>query len=77
MTDSPATLKAQPARRDFSQLGVGGVLGLGLSDLVKLRASAAKAAGKPERGKTGKRHGDPKRGPKRQQSALQQSSSSS
>ena len=32
------------ARRDFIQLGVGGVLGLGMSDLVRLRASAASAA---------------------------------
>ena len=34
------------ARRDFIQLGVGGVLGLGMSDLVRLRASAASAVGK-------------------------------
>ena len=35
------------ARRDFIQLGVGGVLGLGMGDLISLRADAAKAAGKP------------------------------
>ena len=35
------------ARRDFIQLGVGGVLGLGMGDLINLRADAAKAAGKP------------------------------
>ena len=34
------------ARRDFIQLGVGGVLGLGMGDLISLRADAAKAAGK-------------------------------
>jgi len=34
------------ARRDFLQLGVGGVLGLGMGDLISLRADAAKAAGK-------------------------------
>ena len=34
------------ARRDFIQLGVGGVLGLGMTDLVRLRASAAGADGK-------------------------------
>ena len=34
------------ARRDFIQLGVGGVLGLGMTDLVRLRASAADADGK-------------------------------
>ncbi len=34
------------ARRDFIQLGVGGVLGLGMSDLLQLRAQAAQAAGK-------------------------------
>ena len=34
------------ARRDFIQLGVGGVLGLGMSDLIGLRAEAARAVGK-------------------------------
>jgi len=34
------------ARRDFIQLGVGGVLGLGMGDLVRLRADAARAVGK-------------------------------
>ena len=34
------------ARRDFIQLGVGGILGLGMSDLVRLRAEAARAVGK-------------------------------
>ena len=34
------------ARRDFIQLGVGGVLGLGMSDLIRLRAEAARAVGK-------------------------------
>jgi len=34
------------ARRDFIQLGVGGVLGLGMGDLVRLRADAARAFGK-------------------------------
>ena len=34
------------ARRDFLQLGVGGLLGLGMGDLIGLRASAAKSAGK-------------------------------
>ena len=34
------------ARRDFIQLGVGGVLGLGMSDLLQLRAQGAQAAGK-------------------------------
>ena len=33
-------------RRDFIQLGVGGVLGLGMGDLVRLRADAARASGK-------------------------------
>lgn len=33
-------------RRDFIQVGVGGVLGLGMGDLLSLRADAAKAAGK-------------------------------
>ena len=34
------------ARRDFIQLGVGGVLGLGMGDLLRLRADAAQASGK-------------------------------
>ena len=34
------------ARRDFIQLGVGGILGLGMSDLIRLRAEAARAVGK-------------------------------
>ena len=34
-------------RRDFIQLGVGGILGLGMGDLMSLRADAARAAGKP------------------------------
>ena len=34
------------ARRDFIQLGVGGVFGLGMSDLIRLRAEAARAVGK-------------------------------
>ena len=34
------------ARRDFIQLGIGGVLGLGMGDLVRLRADAARAVGK-------------------------------
>lgn len=34
-------------RRDFIQLGVGGILGLGMGDLMNLRADAARAAGKP------------------------------
>lgn len=34
------------ARRDFIQVGVGGVLGLGMSDLIRLRAEAAWAVGK-------------------------------
>ena len=34
------------ARRDFIQLGVGGVLGLGMGDLVRLRADTARAVGK-------------------------------
>ena len=34
------------ARRNFIQLGAGGVLGLGMSDLIQLRARAAQAAGK-------------------------------
>ncbi|MDP6893340.1 MAG: DUF1501 domain-containing protein [Verrucomicrobiota bacterium] len=34
------------ARRDFIQLGVGGVLGLGMGDLIRLRAGVAKAEGK-------------------------------
>ena len=34
-------------RRDFIQLGVGGILGLGIGDLMSLRADAARAAGKP------------------------------
>ncbi|MBC8245645.1 MAG: DUF1501 domain-containing protein [Verrucomicrobia bacterium] len=34
------------ARRDFIQLGTGGVLGLGMGDLVRLRADAARLAGK-------------------------------
>ncbi|MDP7051126.1 MAG: DUF1501 domain-containing protein [Verrucomicrobiota bacterium] len=34
------------ARRDFIQLGAGGVLGLGMGDLVRLRAGAARAVGK-------------------------------
>ena len=34
------------ARRDFIQLGVGGILGFGMSDLVRLRAEAARAVGK-------------------------------
>ena len=34
------------ARRDFIQLGVGGVLGLGMGDLISLRAGVAKAEGK-------------------------------
>ena len=33
-------------RRDFIQLGVGGVLGLGMGDLLRLRADAAQASGK-------------------------------
>ena len=31
-------------RRDFIQLGVGGILGLGMGDLMSLRADAARAA---------------------------------
>ena len=34
-------------RRDFIQLGVGGILGLGMGDLMNLRADAVRAAGKP------------------------------
>ena len=34
-------------RRDFIQLGVGGILGLGMGDLMSLRADAARAVGKP------------------------------
>ncbi|MBI3880461.1 MAG: DUF1501 domain-containing protein [Verrucomicrobia bacterium] len=34
------------ARRDFIQLGVGAAFGLGLSDVLRLRAQAAKAGGK-------------------------------
>ncbi|MBM3838679.1 MAG: DUF1501 domain-containing protein [Verrucomicrobia bacterium] len=34
------------ARRDFLQLGVGAVLGLGMTDLLRLRAQTAKASGK-------------------------------
>ena len=34
------------ARRDFIQLGVGGVLGLGMGDLLRLRADAAQTSGK-------------------------------
>ena len=34
------------ARRDFIQLGVGGVLGLGMGDLLRLRSDAAQASGK-------------------------------
>ena len=33
------------ARRDFLQLGLGAVMGLGFSDLLRYRASAAQAAG--------------------------------
>jgi hypothetical protein len=40
------TICAGIARRDFIQLGVGGVLGLGMSDLIRLRAEAARAVGK-------------------------------
>ena len=32
------------ARRDFLQIGIGGILGLGFSDLLRLRASAAPSA---------------------------------
>src|SRR5689334_21174107 len=35
------------ARRDFLQLGFGAVMGLGFSDLLRSRAAAAEAAGKP------------------------------
>ena len=31
-------------RRDFIQLGVGGILGLGMGDLMSLRADAARAS---------------------------------
>src|SRR6059058_2766269 len=34
------------ARRDFLQLGLGAVMGLGFTDLLRYRASAAQAAGK-------------------------------
>ena len=34
-------------RRDFIQLGIGGVLGLGFADLLRLRASAAESAASP------------------------------
>src|SRR5205085_2482677 len=34
------------ARRDFLQLGLGGVMGLSFTDLLRYRASAAEAAGK-------------------------------
>jgi hypothetical protein len=34
-------------RRDFLQLGIGGVLGLGFADLLRLRANAAKASAAP------------------------------
>src|SRR2546423_13669112 len=37
------------ARRDFIQLGLGAVMGLGFSDLLRCRAAAAEAAGKPGR----------------------------
>ena len=33
-------------RRDFIQLGIGGALGLGFTDVLRLRANAAKASGK-------------------------------
>src|SRR5882762_3712779 len=36
-------------RRDFIQLGIGGVLGLGFSDLLRLRAHAADSAAAPSR----------------------------
>jgi len=35
------------ARRDFLQLGLGAVMGLGFSDLLRSRAAAAEALGKP------------------------------
>src|SRR5438128_2295014 len=35
------------ARRDFLQLGLGAVMGLGFTDLLRSRAAAAEAAGKP------------------------------
>src|SRR5258708_35831420 len=34
-------------RRDFLQLGLGAVMGLGFTDLLRSRAAAAEAAGKP------------------------------
>jgi hypothetical protein len=34
-------------RRDFLQLGIGATFGLGLSDILRLRAAAARASGKP------------------------------
>src|SRR5258707_3936905 len=34
------------ARRDFLQLGLGAIMGLGFTDLLRYRASAAQAAGK-------------------------------
>jgi hypothetical protein len=37
-------------RRDFIQLGLGGVVGLGLCDLLRLRASGAEAGAKPKVG---------------------------
>src|SRR5262245_51330419 len=39
------------SRRDFIQLGLGGTLGLGLTDLIRLRAEAATATGRPGAGK--------------------------
>src|SRR6266536_5589637 len=36
-------------RRDFLQLGIGGVLGLGLTDLLRLRANAAESPVTPSR----------------------------
>ena len=34
-------------RRDFIQLGLGGVLGLGFCDVLRLRAGVAEAGAKP------------------------------
>src|SRR5258708_4474805 len=36
------------ARRDFIQLGIRGVVGLGLTDILRLRARAAEKGGKPQ-----------------------------
>jgi len=43
MMDPHSQLCRNGPRRDFLQLGIGGVMGLGFSDILRLRASAASA----------------------------------